>query len=300
MFELSIETYNLLIPYYQSLRNYEILQKMYSDSSEICKQLIVADKSRIFSNYYRVCFYGKPFGELNGVEFIYKQKILLAAMVTRLKQQIAQKYKIKEEEVVLLPNTLETVKQEDVNDGRCYFQVIFAQIYFDQNVDLAERQTPFQKSFNIGFKKKKTKKKTFLILKQKKLDTFYYEVPFTKTGNAQTEDVSQQFKLKRIVKTELAFPYLKSRLRIQESKSIILNPIENSIEAIDSRCKSLQAELDSNPPDLKRLQHVLQGSVLARNYFFFMISKNSKTKKKRGKCWTFENLSSIFKSKKTI
>lgn len=50
-------------------------------------------------------------------------------------------------------------------------------------------------------------------------DTFLYEVPL-KMANAQSDDISQQYILKQIIKTELAFPYLKARLRVIERKSV--------------------------------------------------------------------------------
>jgi len=43
-----------------------------------------------------------------------------------------------------------------------------------------------------------------------------------------------------------------------------LNPLEVSIEEIDKRVQTLVAELDQQPPNIKTLQHVLQGSALPR------------------------------------
>jgi hypothetical protein len=43
-----------------------------------------------------------------------------------------------------------------------------------------------------------------------------------------------------------------------------LNPLEVSIEEIDKRVEALQCELDQKPPNIKTLQHVLQGSALPR------------------------------------
>lgn len=43
-----------------------------------------------------------------------------------------------------------------------------------------------------------------------------------------------------------------------------LNPIEVSIEEIDKRVQALVCELEQKPPNIKTLQHVLQGSALPR------------------------------------
>ncbi len=44
----------------------------------------------------------------------------------------------------------------------------------------------------------------------------------------------------------------------------MLTPIENAIELIDSRNTALLNELNCTPPNIKTLQNVLQGSVLAQ------------------------------------
>lgn len=49
----------------------------------------------------------------------------------------------------------------------------------------------------------------------------------------------------------------------------MIDPIHNAIELVERRCQALATELNVIPPNLKTLQNVLQGSVLARKFFTF-------------------------------
>jgi len=109
---------------------------------------------------------------------------------------------------------------------------------------LVNRITAFEQKFNIG--------------------QFIFETPFTVGGAAQTDDISEQYKRKTILQVDGKFPYIKKRLKVVSKKRIILSPIQNALEIIESRNTALLTELNCNPPNIKTLQNVLQGSVLAR------------------------------------
>jgi len=66
----------MLLPIYLETENYNKQKEIYRDLLELTNRLTDEShlKQRIFSNYYRVAFYGEKFGpELNGKEFIYKE-----------------------------------------------------------------------------------------------------------------------------------------------------------------------------------------------------------------------------------
>ena len=197
---------------------------------------------RFFASYYRVGYYGAIFGDLSGTEFIYKEikGTLLPEFVERLKKQLDSQYS---SDIVVLANGPDEIEVSKLDGNKCYLQVISLQPYFEPS-ELATRPTLFDQRFDIN--------------------TFVYEVPFSKTKNAQSEDIADQCKQKVIIQSEIKFPYLKKRLKVVKKRKIVLTPLENAIEIIEGRNNSLLHELNSNPPDLKQLQAVLHGSVLAR------------------------------------
>jgi len=92
---------------------------------------------------------------------------------------------------------------------------------------------------------------------------FYYEVPFTKEGGIQTDDITEQWKRKTLLETSQAFPHIFNRLTVNSKEIIELTPIQNAIESISSKLKKLQNEL-SLTLDSKSLQLLLHGILLAQ------------------------------------
>jgi len=191
----------------------------------------------LFSNYYRVAFFGKQWRDLQGKEFVYRANdtVRLNDFTTLLKSQFSSKFGDKVEILGNISVDLAKLK-EDV----CYFQVVSLTEYFDA-VDLTSRPNLWDRKFN--------------------LDQFIFESPFTKSGKAHG-DLADQCKRKTILRTAKAFPFVKSRLPVIEKKEIVLEPIETAIELVEGRIVALRSELDTTPPNTKTLQQVLQGSVL--------------------------------------
>jgi len=77
----------------------------------------------------------------------------------------------------------------------------------------------------------------------------------------RTESLKEQRKKKIVYSTDLAFPFVKNRLRVVRTRTAVLEPIENAIELTLERCERLIVQLENNPPRIKPLQQVLQGSV---------------------------------------
>ena len=87
---------------------------------------------------------------------------------------------------------------------------------------------------------------------------FIYSTPFTRDGNPHGE-LNEQYKRKTILKASHHFPYVKTRILVRESKSIVLSPIEVAIEDVQKKIEELEAAI--RPPDPKMLQLVLQGCI---------------------------------------
>eukprot|EP01125_Pyxidicula_operculata_P010724 TRINITY_DN352_c2_g1_i5.p1 TRINITY_DN352_c2_g1~~TRINITY_DN352_c2_g1_i5.p1 ORF type:complete len:1457 (+),score=276.94 TRINITY_DN352_c2_g1_i5:217-4587(+) len=74
-YELAVSVYQVLLPLFQELGDYSRQRDCYRDLVELTDVLTNESKlkQRIFSNYYRVGFYGKKFQEMNGKEYVYKE-----------------------------------------------------------------------------------------------------------------------------------------------------------------------------------------------------------------------------------
>lgn len=96
------------------------------------------------------------------------------------------------------------------------------------------------------------------------INKFLFETAFAEDGGTgkELEDMSKLCKKKTVFITTHAFPYLKTRLEITDTKEITLNPIENAIEVIKQQIVKVRGELETVPTRLKSLQQVIQGSVV--------------------------------------
>ena len=86
--------------------------------------------------------------------------------------------------------------------------------------------------------------------------------PFTQTGLAHGS-ISEQYKRKIILTTSRCFPYLNVRLPVIGQEEVVLSPIEVALEDVAKRNKQLSTAINSNPPDAKFLQMVLQVSFFS-------------------------------------
>eukprot|EP01089_Gocevia_fonbrunei_P018800 TRINITY_DN6461_c0_g1_i1.p1 TRINITY_DN6461_c0_g1~~TRINITY_DN6461_c0_g1_i1.p1 ORF type:complete len:156 (-),score=33.21 TRINITY_DN6461_c0_g1_i1:461-868(-) len=55
---------------------------------------------------------------------------------------------------------------------------------------------------------------------------------------------------------------MKNRIEIVDKKEMILSPLENAIELLDTRIGNLRTQLQANPPNMNALQSLIQGSVV--------------------------------------
>ncbi|GAM18922.1 hypothetical protein SAMD00019534_020970, partial [Acytostelium subglobosum LB1] len=237
-FEFSILLYKLMVPLCEATRDYKELASIYKEMHELYNQIVKAEenKSRLLGRYYRVGFYGKKFEELDGVEFVYKEPKLthLFALADRLKTF----YKERLGEMVTVFPDSNRVNRSTLEPDKLYLQITSVKPYFERE---QARPTYFDRHTN--------------------LNKFVFITPFTLSGKTQGS-ITEQFHRKSIITIEGTAPSMLKRYPIIGYKEIEISPIENSIETIQERSRLLAMENNKQPPNIKTLQGVLQGSVL--------------------------------------
>ena len=230
-FEIIHEGYKLLVPLYESQKNNASLAQLYRNMADCYDSLVKVEMThgRVFDIFYRVGFYGKQFGNYNGIQYIYKERLVtqLAEICERMKLT----YGTETSKIELIqdsgPIDLKKLK-EDVG----YIQIT--------HVKPSKEGSQFDKNF--------------------KIDKFVFSTPFTKNGKAHG-GVDQQYLRKYVVYTDKPFPYLVKRIKITKIEDYELTPLEVCIENLQERLVDMRLVLTRQPPDIKELQRVLSGSV---------------------------------------
>jgi hypothetical protein len=241
LYELVIDIYRFVIDIHQRHRDYKQLALCFADLEAVCSSLTAANMqgSRLFSNFYRVGFYGAAWpADLRDAKFIYKEhaNVLLPDFTSRLTKQLSRKYGEGKVELVSNLKQVETMKLEpDIY----YFQIASVSEFFTPE-DRANRKLLWDRKFNIN--------------------EFEYTTPFTKSGKAHG-DLHEQYLRQNFVKIGENFPHVRTRSRIVEHRKVELSPLQNSTEMLRQRVIVLNEQLDA--PNLKTLQGVLQGTVMA-------------------------------------
>ena len=242
-FEQCIEVTSFITSIWKRKRNYGKMSIALADTEAVCTACAEKEKERenfLFARYYRVVFYGKRLSDdLRGKEFIYKRPPteVIAVVQQHIRNFLAQK--VGDEKLVeLLPNI--DLDLSKLDPEKVYFQMCNTEPYLSDKHDVA---TSFDRHFGA---------REFLAVQA------YSGEGSTKN---QTESLREQRKKKIVYSTELAFPFVKNRLRVVRTRTAILEPIENAIELALERCERLITQLENNPPRIKQLQQILQGSV---------------------------------------
>ncbi|XP_015776632.1 PREDICTED: dedicator of cytokinesis protein 7-like [Acropora digitifera] len=219
-------------------RDYKKLTVVHKKLSEAFGKIIQTEGKRMLGTYFRVGFYGSKFGDLDGEEYIYKEPAItkLPEVSHRLQAFYGAKFG---EDVVEVIKDSNAVEQDKLEPEKAYIQLTYVDPYFDE-YELKDRITYFDKNFNLR--------------------RFKYDTPFTPSGKAHGELVTQ-YKRKTILTTANSFPYVKTRINVVHREQIVLSPIEVAIEDMEVRTKDLVNAVQQEPPDAKMLQMVLQGSI---------------------------------------
>ncbi|XP_036434251.1 dedicator of cytokinesis protein 8 isoform X2 [Colossoma macropomum] len=240
LYEAVNEVYKIIIPILEAHRDFRKLSTTHDNLKRAFENIVLKGHKRMFGTYFRVAFFGSKFGDLDEVEFIYKEPGIthLPEISHRLENFYSQ---------CLGDGVLEMIKdstpvdRNKLNPNKAYIQITYVEPYFD-DYEMKDRMTNFEKNFNLR--------------------RFMYTTPFTKSGRPRGE-LNEQYKRKTILTTKHAFPYVKTRINVIQKDQIDLTPIEVAIEDMQKKTRELAIATHKEKPDPKMLQMVLQGSVTA-------------------------------------
>ena len=243
-FEFAAQLYKVLMPIYEAEYKTKELSICCNRLENIWSRVADKDEARLFGTYFRLGFYGIPFGEeLNGREFVSKEPKLTHLL--ELKDKLSKELTKKTGCTIEFIDSSKDVTQ--IDKSKCFIQVTFVEPF---NLTRRDDVTYFERNTDLS--------------------QFVYETPFTKGGKAHAESVSEQYKRKTVLTVQHSFPHLLSRLPVIKKKDVILTPIENAIDNIRKRNVQIRSEIVAvqQTNNVKTLQQVLQGSVRLRLYFY--------------------------------
>ncbi|KAK0422809.1 hypothetical protein QR680_007798 [Steinernema hermaphroditum] len=255
MYEQLLDIYKILSPVLEEWRDYQRLAQLHNrisvslgkieptvpmqdDLSEAWSSPLPTADKRCFGTYFRVAFYGSLFGDVDGVEFVYKEPAItkLPEVSHRLEGFYSDRFGKGTVEVIKDSNTVDRSK---LNPNKGYLQITYVEPYLE-GWERRRRPTYYERNH--------------------KLHRFVYATPFTKDGKAHGE-LHEQYKRRTVLTTQHSFPYVKTRLRVIKREQTVLSPIEVAIEDVHKKTRELAAATAQNPPDAKMLQMVLQGCI---------------------------------------
>ncbi|OQR75674.1 dedicator of cytokinesis protein 7-like [Tropilaelaps mercedesae] len=240
-FESVNHIYKIAIPILEAHRDYKKLEEVHKKLSQGFQLMSTMGDKRHFGTYFRVGFYGPKLNDMHAMEFIYKERSLtkLPEISSRLETLYAKRFG---EEFVEIIKDSNAVDVDLLNPEKVYIQITYVEPYFE----LYEQ-----------------KDRTTLYERNNKIMRFMYATPFTPSGRAHG-DLWEQHKRKTVLTTTHAFPYIKTRVQVVDRQQMVLAPIEVAIEDIERKNRELQNAVTQEPPDVKILQMVLQGSIGAQ------------------------------------
>ena len=147
-FEAINGVYKISIPVAEAGRNFEKLKLIHTDLYEAFNKIVQLHGKRIFSTYFRVGFYGSRFGDLDGEEYIYKEKALakLPEIAHRFEEFYFKKYG-KDNMVIIKDSKI--VEQSKLDPAKAYIQITYVEPFF-HDYELRDRVTTFERNFNIS------------------------------------------------------------------------------------------------------------------------------------------------------
>ncbi|CAI8031739.1 Dedicator of cytokinesis protein 11 [Geodia barretti] len=240
-YEVMSEVAKLLQPFYEDARDSKSMMEMYGKLHQAYRKVVDIEESgrRYLGTYFRVAFFGRPFGDDHEKQYIYKEPAVttLAEIVLRLQKLYSRKFG---------PGTPVNIVQESgrvdiesLASNHANIQITHVEPYFTEDM-LQDRTSRFERTNNLS--------------------RFVFEAPFTR-GGKQQGDVTRQCMRKTVLTTSHWFPYIKKRILVIHQEQFELSPIEVAIEAMQRKTSDLVAQVQRSPPDLKRLQLLLQGCV---------------------------------------
>ncbi|XP_062523379.1 dedicator of cytokinesis protein 9-like [Corticium candelabrum] len=238
-YEVVCDVYQLLLPIYHRNRDYEALSHAYGTMHQACKKIVEVTNTgrRMLGTYFRVGFYGQPFGDDHLKQYIYCEPKITPLPV--ISQRLEALYKRKHGYVEMIKDSAK-FDTSKLLPNVAYVQLTFVEPFFTE-VEKASRRTEFERRNNI--------------------QRFMYETPFTKSGKAHGDTCNQWIR-KTILTVSHCFPYVKKRIEVVSEETVDLTPIEVGIEEMGRKVVSLRQVCSVGQQDKKKLQLLLQGAVM--------------------------------------
>ena len=246
-YEYSSKILKIIAEIFEYNCSHKDLAKCYSQL-QFCWTSVSELENRVSGCYFSVAFFGDKFGDLNDSHFIYKEP--LYTNITEFTDKLLQFYskqigdKIEKLDATFILENLDKTKS--------YLQIKYVEPFHKRSL-IKEDDKYFRRSNPKSFEK------------NTKLSSFYFETPYTLSGKAHAENVTEQYKRKTVLHVSDSFPHMLSRLRVTQKENIVVSPIEVAVEDFEKRNLQLESEIATKNP--KTLQQVLQGSVLHRKFF---------------------------------
>lgn len=148
MYEAVNGVYKVSTPIAEAARNFKKLTEIHTELRDAFSNIVKLQGKRIFGTYFRVGFYGSRFGDLDGEEYIYKEKVLakLPEIAHRFEQFYCDKYG--KENVVIIKDS-KIVEPSKLDQQKAYIQITYVEPYFD-DFELRDRVTAFERNYNIS------------------------------------------------------------------------------------------------------------------------------------------------------
>ena len=109
-------------------------------------QLIHRRPKRILGTYYRVSFFGEPFGELNGQEYIYKEPQI--TQLSEIALRLEKMYKARYGEVVVIRDAAKEATLK-LDMKKANFQVTHVEPFFTDE-EKAQHRNNFERNHDIN------------------------------------------------------------------------------------------------------------------------------------------------------
>lgn len=76
MYEFCDVLYGMIIPVFEGKHSWKDLAVAHRSLERYFQAIADTDEGRLFGKFYRVAFFGQPWGSVNGRAFIYKEPLL--------------------------------------------------------------------------------------------------------------------------------------------------------------------------------------------------------------------------------
>ena len=213
----------------------QILQQS-RDASHMLSE-IKPGVDRLFGYYYRIKFFGKPWGDDDGKCYIYREKQLtkIYTVMGRIRDEYTKKFGFCE--AIMESGPVDTKK---LDPSKAYFQPTSVEPLFRKK-ELLNRKTSYERNDH--------------------LTEFFLDAPFTKTGKTQGS-VESQWLRRTIIKPAVPLPCATKRVLVIDESTVEYEPIRVSCRQLGQRINQLKIAIQNQ--ESQTVQQLLSGSLMVQ------------------------------------